>query len=168
MLEQVTRWPAVYQIFTTNHLFVEYPRPLSGKMMAILFFEHEFHVWCTMYSHPWICHWRQIPCQTEQNSKTCDQDLTCIAFQVLAYTAGHINYGGRVTDDWDRRCLMNILSNFYDPVVIKTDYFYSVSGIFRQIDPENDLNVSYQLLLKQHFHLTGKAWNLNYVYFDII
>ena len=32
-----------------------------------------------------------------------------ISLKVLVYTAGHINYGGRVTDDWDRRCMMNIL-----------------------------------------------------------
>uniref|UniRef100_H2Y3I1 Dynein heavy chain region D6 P-loop domain-containing protein n=4 Tax=Ciona TaxID=7718 RepID=H2Y3I1_CIOIN len=36
-----------------------------------------------------------------------------IPFKCLTYTAGHINYGGRVTDDWDRRCMMNILSDFY-------------------------------------------------------
>jgi hypothetical protein len=34
-------------------------------------------------------------------------------FKVLTYTAGQINYGGRVTDDWDRRCTMMILDDFY-------------------------------------------------------
>ncbi|VUZ49158.1 unnamed protein product, partial [Hymenolepis diminuta] len=37
-----------------------------------------------------------------------------IPYKILQYTAGEINYGGRVTDDWDRRCLMNILSDFYN------------------------------------------------------
>ena len=54
--------------------------------------------------------------------------------QVLKYTAGHINYGGRVTDDWDRRCIMNILENFYSPGVLATDYAFSESGIYRQLD----------------------------------
>lgn len=32
-----------------------------------------------------------------------------VQFKVLKYTVGEINYGGRVTDDWDRRLIMNIL-----------------------------------------------------------
>jgi len=32
---------------------------------------------------------------------------------------GHINYGGRVTDDLDRRCLLTILANFISNDVIE-------------------------------------------------
>ncbi|KAK0056678.1 dynein heavy chain 1 axonemal-like isoform X1 [Biomphalaria pfeifferi] len=63
-----------------------------------------------------------------------------IPFKVLVYTAGHINYGGRVTDDWDRRCLMNILGGFYKPEVVQEDYQYSESGIYKQINPEQELS----------------------------
>ena len=58
------------------------------------------------------------------------------------YTAGHINYGGRVTDDWDRRCMMNILGGYYCVDVLDTDYAFDESGVFKQIDPDNDYNVS--------------------------
>ena len=68
--------------------------------------------------------------------------LCYVTLQVLTYTAGHINYGGRVTDDWDRRCLMNILAEFYNPDVLKTDYQYSQSGTYKQLDPDNDYSVS--------------------------
>lgn len=65
-----------------------------------------------------------------------------IPFKVLKYTAGHINYGGRVTDDWDRRCLMNVLGDFYSEPVLETNFKYSTSGIHYQLDPDNDLAVS--------------------------
>ena len=68
--------------------------------------------------------------------------LCCVVFfQVLVYTAGHINYGGRVTDDWDRRCMMSILNDFYKLEVLVEDYQFSESGIYKQIPPSNDHNV---------------------------
>ncbi|KAF6312761.1 dynein axonemal heavy chain 1 [Rhinolophus ferrumequinum] len=68
-----------------------------------------------------------------------------IPYKVLKYTAGEINYGGRVTDDWDRRCVMNILEDFYSPAVLSPEHSYSTSGIYHQIQPTYDLNgyVSY-------------------------
>ncbi|XP_075795609.1 dynein axonemal heavy chain 1 isoform X2 [Pelodiscus sinensis] len=63
-----------------------------------------------------------------------------IPYKVLKYTAGEINYGGRVTDDWDRRCIMNILEDFYKPEVLTEDFAYSESGIYKQINTTYDLN----------------------------
>uniref|UniRef100_H2YHS3 Dynein heavy chain 1, axonemal n=1 Tax=Ciona savignyi TaxID=51511 RepID=H2YHS3_CIOSA len=63
-----------------------------------------------------------------------------LPFKCLTYTAGHINYGGRVTDDWDRRCMMNILSDFYCYDVLKPDHKYSEAGTYRQIDTDCDNN----------------------------
>ncbi|XP_014674130.1 PREDICTED: dynein heavy chain 1, axonemal-like [Priapulus caudatus] len=57
-------------------------------------------------------------------------------FKVLKYTAGQINYGGRVTDDWDRRCLMSVLDGFYCSDVLNAEHKYSESGVYRQIDPD--------------------------------
>uniref|UniRef100_A0A8C5KDU7 Dynein axonemal heavy chain 1 n=1 Tax=Jaculus jaculus TaxID=51337 RepID=A0A8C5KDU7_JACJA len=63
-----------------------------------------------------------------------------IPYKVLKYTAGEINYGGRVTDDWDRRCVMNILEDFYNPDVLSPEHSYSASGVYHQILPTYDLN----------------------------
>ncbi|XP_067855101.1 dynein axonemal heavy chain 1 [Heptranchias perlo] len=67
------------------------------------------------------------------------EEYTELPFKVLIYTAGEINYGGRVTDDWDRRCIMNILADFYSPVILQEGHLYSESGIYKQIDPETTL-----------------------------
>ncbi|XP_072576883.1 dynein axonemal heavy chain 1 isoform X1 [Vulpes vulpes] len=63
-----------------------------------------------------------------------------IPYKVLKYTAGEINYGGRVTDDWDRRCVMNILEDYYNPSVLHHEHSYSASGVYHQIQPTYDLN----------------------------
>ncbi|GAA6221830.1 dynein heavy chain 1, axonemal-like [Lates japonicus] len=62
-----------------------------------------------------------------------------IPYKVLKYTAGEINYGGRVTDDWDRRCLLSVLEDFYCPAVLIDDHVYSSSGVYRQIDTNLDI-----------------------------
>jgi len=63
-----------------------------------------------------------------------------IPYKCLTYTAGHINYGGRVTDDWDRRCMVTILSDYYNDEVLKTNHTYSESGLYKQIDTDCDNN----------------------------
>lgn len=60
---------------------------------------------------------------------------------MLIYTAGHINYGGRVTDDWDRRCMMSVLGDFYHKNSLDEEHKYSESGIYRQIPTSMDHNV---------------------------
>ncbi|TYZ65733.1 hypothetical protein PybrP1_011994 [[Pythium] brassicae (nom. inval.)] len=54
-----------------------------------------------------------------------------IPWDALRYVTGQINYGGRVTDDWDRRCLTSLLDNFYTPAVLADGYAFSASGTYR-------------------------------------
>ena len=54
-----------------------------------------------------------------------------VPWDAMIYTTGHINYGGRVTDDWDRVCLISILKKYYNDQIIGDDrYKLSDSGIY--------------------------------------
>ena len=76
------------------------------------------------------------------------------------YTAGHINYGGRVTDDWDRRCIMTILDDYYNANVFEPKHKYSESGIYKQIDPSCDHEVGFLFFCYQFVNQSFKSSKL--------
>ncbi|KOX76420.1 Dynein heavy chain 7, axonemal [Melipona quadrifasciata] len=54
-----------------------------------------------------------------------------VQFTALKYLTGECNYGGRVTDEWDRRTLNTILVRFYCMEVIAQEkYLFDPSGIY--------------------------------------
>lgn len=54
-----------------------------------------------------------------------------LPLEALTYCVGQCNYGGRVTDDWDRRCLLSLLSIFFNDTIEGDDaYKFSPSGTY--------------------------------------
>ncbi len=52
-------------------------------------------------------------------------------YDAIVYLIGQCNYGGRVTDDWDRRTLTNILGKILCPdMVVRDDFRFSESGLY--------------------------------------
>jgi dynein heavy chain len=51
-----------------------------------------------------------------------------VPFKTLKYLIGECNYGGRVTDDRDRRCIRNILDTYLTENVLDNSYKFSESG----------------------------------------
>jgi dynein heavy chain len=45
-----------------------------------------------------------------------------IPWDAMLYVTGEINYGGRVTDDQDRRCIMAILKKYYTADILDDAY----------------------------------------------
>ncbi|XP_064633435.1 dynein axonemal heavy chain 12-like isoform X2 [Lineus longissimus] len=70
-----------------------------------------------------------------------------VPYEAIAYLTGECNYGGRVTDDWDRRYLLTCLNDFYTPLIIsETKYKFSPSGIY--YSPQKDTYEEYVTFIK--------------------
>ncbi|EAY20602.1 Dynein heavy chain family protein [Trichomonas vaginalis G3] len=58
-----------------------------------------------------------------------------IPYKTLGFLAGEINYGGRVTDDWDRRTLLTLCQDFYREEVLKEGF--NIAGNYMTPPPSN-------------------------------
>ena len=57
------------------------------------------------------------------------ESYASVPMEALVYCTGEANYGGRVTDDKDRRCLNSILRNFYNDDALSVGYQFQASGV---------------------------------------
>ncbi|XP_019624138.1 PREDICTED: dynein heavy chain 12, axonemal-like isoform X1 [Branchiostoma belcheri] len=88
-----------------------------------------------------------------------------IPFPAISYLAGECNYGGRVTDDKDRRTLLTILADFYrSEIVYDSKYKFSPSGNYfapPKGDYESYVNFIKNLPFSQHPEIFGMHENVD-------
>eukprot|EP01064_Diplonema_japonicum_P028148 TRINITY_DN4256_c2_g1_i2.p1 TRINITY_DN4256_c2_g1~~TRINITY_DN4256_c2_g1_i2.p1 ORF type:complete len:4454 (+),score=1223.71 TRINITY_DN4256_c2_g1_i2:62-13363(+) len=72
-----------------------------------------------------------------------------VPYDALTYLTGECNYGGRVTDDRDRRCLMATLGSFYSESILDSGYSLDPEGAVAYIMPDGkDLDVPLEFTAK--------------------
>ena len=76
-----------------------------------------------------------------------DDENAEIPWEALVFVTGHINYGGRVTDDLDRRNLLTTLKKYYCVENLEDGYTYSASGLYYA--PSNGSVDSYRQYIDQ-------------------
>ncbi|KAJ8974696.1 hypothetical protein NQ317_015225 [Molorchus minor] len=60
-------------------------------------------------------------------------------YEALSYLIGECNYGGRVTDDWDRRLIVTVLETYLNPrMVWNKNYTFSEVGNCYGLPEKND------------------------------
>lgn len=76
-------------------------------------------------------------------------DYTEVPYEAILYLAGECNYGGKVSDQWDRRTLNTLLTNFFNHNLVdvpnyqlhRTDDKYKVPLRFELNDFINAIKV---------------------------
>ncbi|KAG2436335.1 hypothetical protein HXX76_006644 [Chlamydomonas incerta] len=84
------------------------------------------------------------PHQLEDGSRP-QQAVDTVPFAALQYAIGECNYGGRVTDDKDRRLLLTALQRIYRPaaLVLDTDKPFALSASGTYVIPPEGPHASY-------------------------
>ncbi|XP_076809994.1 dynein axonemal heavy chain 6-like [Clavelina lepadiformis] len=59
-----------------------------------------------------------------------------LPWSAIQHLTGAIVYGGRVTDHWDRRCLLSMLRRFYCDDVTNQSHTYSLDGVYKPPSPD--------------------------------
>ncbi|XP_072306337.1 dynein axonemal heavy chain 12 [Eucyclogobius newberryi] len=88
-----------------------------------------------------------------------------VPFEAITYLTGECNYGGRVTDDWDRRLLLTILADFYNcDIIEKPHYTFSPSGDYcapPKSQYEEYIEYIKELPVSQHPEIFGMHENVD-------
>lgn len=59
-----------------------------------------------------------------------EEQGTDLPWKAMEYVVGQINYGGRITDENDRRCLTSIMRLYITPRILDDAYTFTPSGTY--------------------------------------
>lgn len=79
-------------------------------------------------------------------------------WDALKYLIAGVNYGGHVTDDWDRRLLTTYINQFFCEDAISTPYYRYTSNILQSLYNTIAFILGYLLYKLTISHTTG-AYN---------
>ena len=114
--------------------------PPSSLSLALMSWQL-VQVLLTRSALAWLARDWQQPLTQESLSVTtgwahCLATCTSLVSFLTTCPELQINYGGRVTDDLDRRCLMSVLRKYINPHVLSEDYkFVPTSGVYYSPPP---------------------------------
>jgi len=60
-----------------------------------------------------------------------------VPYEVLVNLVGHINYGGRITDDWDRRMVLTLLMSIINPGIMSDDFPLAPGDAYLSPEPND-------------------------------
>lgn len=66
-----------------------------------------------------------------------------VPWEALQYITGSIHYGGRVTDEWDRRCLSFVLNSVVCEEALADDFCYGCEPYFAPREGAREEYASY-------------------------
>ena len=77
-----------------------------------------------------------LPQECDERQALRELEQRAAANTVLRNLIGHINYGGRVTDDWDRRLMNVYMASFFNEDVLNVPG-YRLSALPNYVVPED-------------------------------
>jgi dynein heavy chain len=83
-----------------------------------------------------------------------DEDPTKIDYDAIKYLAGECNYGGRVTDDKDRRLMMTILQDYYNADMVNDENYRFTPDDFYKLPNNCDTHESFVNFFNQMPNIT--------------
>eukprot|EP00930_Biecheleria_cincta_P008307 TRINITY_DN10972_c0_g1_i1.p1 TRINITY_DN10972_c0_g1~~TRINITY_DN10972_c0_g1_i1.p1 ORF type:complete len:3080 (-),score=708.03 TRINITY_DN10972_c0_g1_i1:231-8642(-) len=88
-------------------------------------------------------------------------DFDQVPYAALLYMGSECNYGGRVTDNQDRRCIVKILAGFYSPQIQDEDFKFSESGIYYSPPAPNTLETALEFIRSLPINTTPEVFGLH-------